>query len=389
MLVLLALFWGGCQFNPFSRYTYQVPEQINDGLTVGSLEEVHLDPVVIEKAVRNIQQGQYKGIHSILIYKDDKLVFEEYFGGHKFQYGVPGDQGKLITWCADSLHRVMSVTKSITSLCIGIAVDQGLIKSVHQSIFNYLPEYKSLNTDGKGNITIEHLLTMTSGLQGNEWLVPYNNPQNDVMQVYFSEDPVTTILSKPLQYQPGTIFQYYGGSNFLLGEILKHAAQMDMDTFAEKYLFEPLHISSHTWLQLNKGVIDGAGGLLITPRDMVKIGAAFLNQGLWNGKRIVSEAWVNQSETPYPGNRWVNNWDDHWGLKGYGYSWWTHTFVKSSKRIEMAYAAGWGGQYIMVIPALNTVVVFTGGNYGSYRPPFDMLKKYIIPAFMEQKKVQS
>lgn len=381
IISMLSLFWIGCQFNPFGRDTYQVPEQINDGLTVGSLEEVHLDPVLIEKAMRDIRRGKYKGVHSILIYKDDKLVFEEYLRGHKFKYDAPGHRGKQVTWSADSLHRVMSVTKSITSLCIGIAVDKGLIQSVHQSIFDYLPEYRYLDTDGKKQITIEHLLTMTSGLKGNEWLIPYSNPQNDVMQVYFSEDPVTTILSKPLQYQPGIVFQYYGGSNFLLGEILKNAAQMDMDTFAGKYLFKPLGISPHIWLQLNRGVIDGAGGLLITPRDMVKIGATFLNKGIWNGKRIVSEDWVNQSTTPLPGNRWMNNWDDHWGMKGYGYSWWTHTFVKSGKRIQMAYAAGWGGQYIMVIPKLNAVVVFTGGNYTSYRSSFEILKKYILPAF--------
>jgi len=77
----------------------------------------------------------------------------------------------------------------------------------------------------------------------------------------------------------------------------------------------------------------------------------------------------------------MNNWDDHWGMKGYSYSWWTHTFSKSGKRINMYYAAGWGGQYIMVIPELNTVVVFTGGNFTSFRPPFEILKKYILPAF--------
>ncbi len=380
IILMLSLFWIGCQSNPFNQYKYRPPEDINDGLTVGSLTEVSIDPVFIEQAVESILRGRYKEVHSILIFKDNKLVFEEYFKGHQFKYDGMNHHGKLITWNRDSLHRVMSVTKSITSICIGIAVDKGLIQSVHQSIFDYLPEYRHLNTDEKDKITIEHLLTMTSGLQGNEWLVPYSNPKNDVMKVYFSEDPVTTILSKPLQYQPGTFFQYYGGSNFLLGEILKNAAQMDIDTFAGKYLFKPLGIASHTWLQLNRGVIDGAGGLLITPRDMMKIGITFLNKGVWNGKRIVSEDWVDKSAVPWPGNRWMNNWDDHWGMKGYGYSWWTHTFVISGKKMDMYYAAGWGGQYIMIIPELNSVVVFTGGNYTSFRPPFDILKKYILPA---------
>jgi len=78
----------------------------------------------------------------------------------------------------------------------------------------------------------------------------------------------------------------------------------------------------------------------------------------------------------------MNNWDDHWGMRGYGYSWWTHTFSRNGERVDMFYAAGWGGQYIMVIPALNTVVVFTGGNYTTPRPCFDILKKYILAAYI-------
>jgi CubicO group peptidase (beta-lactamase class C family) len=275
----------------------------------------------------------------------------------------------------------MSVTKSITSICVGIAIDNGFIKNVHQSIFDYLPEHQYLNTDGKDKITIEHLLTMTSGLKGNEWLVPYSNLKNDVIMTYQAEDPIAFILNKPLVYKPGEMFQYYGGSNFLLSKILENATKMNLDEFSGKYLFEPLSISPYYWEQLNRGLIDGAGGLKITPRDMVKIGATFLKKGTWNGKRIISEQWVNKSAVSFPGNSWMNNWDDHWGMKGYSYSWWTHTFTSSGKRVDMYYAAGWGGQYIMVIPDLNTVVVFTGGNYLTYRPSFEILKKYILPAF--------
>ncbi len=370
-----------CQCNPFRQYAYHPPEKINDGLEIGSLGEVNIDPALIEKAVESIYQGRYKEVHSMLIFKDGKLVFEEYFKGHQFKYDTTKHHGELVTWDRTRLHRVMSVTKSMTSACIGIAIDKGFIESVHQSIFDYLPEYRHLNTDGKDKMTIEHLLTMTSGLQGNEWLVPYSNSKNDVMMTYWAEDPIAFVLSKPPIYKPGENFQYYGGANFVLGEIIKNAAKMNLDEFSGKYLFEPLGITPYYWFQLNKGVVDGAGGLKITPRDMAKIGVTFLNKGVWNGKQIISEQWVEKSAASYPGNNWLNNWDDHWGMRGYSYSWWTHQFVKSGKRIPMFYAAGWGGQYIMVIPELNTVVVFTGGNYTSYRPPFEILKKYILPAF--------
>ena len=381
LISILSLLFASCNHGPSSQYAYRPPENINDGLAVGSLGEVNTDSALIVKAVNNIHQGIYKEIDSMLIYKDGKLVFEEYFKGHTFKYDSTSHHGELVAWDRTMLHHVMSVTKSITSACIGIAIDRGFIESVHQSVFDYLPEHQHLNTDGKDKITIEHLLTMSSGLQGNEWLVPYSNMKNDVIMTYQAEDPITYILSKPLIYEPGGSFQYYGGANIVLSEIVKNATKMNLDEFSVKYLFEPLGIAPYYWSQLNRGVIDGAGGLRITPRDMAKIGVTFLNKGVWNGKQIISEQWVDKSATSFPGNNWLNNWDDHWGLRGYSYSWWTHQFVKSGKRINMYYAAGWGGQYIMVIPELNTVVVFTGGNYTTYRPPFEILKKYILPAF--------
>jgi CubicO group peptidase (beta-lactamase class C family) len=371
----------GCQQNAAYKYTYESPENINDGFETGYLNEVNINPAMIERAVERIQQGRYEEVHAIIIVRENKLVFEEYFKGHKFRYDTTLHHGQLVTWDRTKLHRVMSVTKSITSACIGIAVDKGFIESVHQSIFDYLPQHQHLNKEGKDKITIKHLLTMTTGLDWNEWRLPYSHPQNDVIMMYTVADPVTFYLNKQLIDEPGTNFMYAGGSNIILGEILRHATQMNLDQFSGKYLFEPLGISPYHWIQYKNGMIDAAGSLHITPRDMAKIGVTFLNKGVWNGKRIISENWIDKSSTPNPGNLWLNNWDDHWGMRGYGYMWWTHTFVLSGERINMYYAGGWGGQFIMVIPDLNTVAVFTGGNYLAYRPPFEILKKYIIPAF--------
>jgi CubicO group peptidase (beta-lactamase class C family) len=381
LISILSLFIVSCKHDPSGQYTYRPPENINDGFEVGSLNEVNIDSVLIVNAVDSIYQGKYKEIHSMLIFKYNKLVFEEYFKGHKFKYDTTNHHGALVTWNQTMLHNVMSVTKSITSACIGLAIDNGFIESVYQSIFDYLPEHQHLNTDGKDKITIEFLLTMTSGLEWNEWALPYSNPKNDVIMMFLAEDPVTYVLNKPLIDEPGRNFKYAGGCNILLGEILKNASKMNIDEFSGKYLFDPLGITPYYWEQYPNGVIDAAGSIRIKPRDMVKIGVTFLNKGVWKGKRIISEQWVEKSATSFPGNSWMNDWDDHWGMRGYSYSWWTHLFTRSGKRISMFYAAGWGGQYIMVIPELNTVVVFTCGNYLSYRPPFEILKKYILPAF--------
>jgi CubicO group peptidase (beta-lactamase class C family) len=380
-ITILSQLFISCYQDTPGHYTYRPPENMNDGFDVGSLDEVNIDSVLIGNAVDGIYRDIYKEVHAMLIFKDDMLVIEEYFKGHQFKYDTTNHHGELVTWDKTMLHNVMSVTKSITSACIGIAIDKGFIESVHQSIFDYLPEHQHLNKDGKDKITIEHLLTMTSGLEWNEWALPYSNPKNDVIMVYFAEDPIAFVLNKALMDDPGTSFNYAGGSQILLGEIIKNATKMNIDEFSGKYLFEPLGIAPYYWAQYANGVIDAAGSIRIKPRDMAKIGVTFLNNGVWNGNRIISEQWVEKSATSFPGNNWMNDWDDHYGMKGYSYSWWIHTFVRNSKKINMYYAAGWGGQYIMVIPELNTVVVFTGGNYLSYRPPFEILKRYILPAF--------
>ncbi len=375
------LLLGGCDSDSSSQYVYSPPENIDDGLAVGTLDEVNIDLKPIEEAVNKIRRGQYTEVHAILLIKDDKLVFEEYFEGHKHQYDGENHHGDSVAWDMTMLHHVMSVTKSITGICIGIAVDKGYIESVDQSIFDYLPEHQQFKKDGKENITIEHLLTMTSGLAWNEWAIPYGDPNNDVIKMWYAEDPVTYALEKPLDGEPGKSFNYAGGNNILLGEILKNASGLNIDEFSGKYLFGPLGIDPYYWSQYRNGVIDAAGSVKIKPRDMAKIGLVFLHNGIWKGERIISEDWVEKSAASYKGNTWLNDKDDFHGLKGYSYSWWTHDFVRSGKKINVYYASGWGGQYIMVIPGLNTVAVFTGGNYITRRPAFEILKEYILSAY--------
>jgi len=382
LIATLSLLIISCKQDPSTLYTYQSPENINDGLEVGSLEEVNIDSALIEKSVNDINRGKYREVHSILIYKDGKLVLEEYFDGYKYKWDGPNYNGDWVIWTRSTEHVLQSVTKSITSICIGIAVDNGFIQSVNQSIFDYLPEYQHLNTDGKKKITIEHLLTMTSGLKWDEWGAPNNSLDNDAIGLWFhDEGPITFLLERPLINEPGTSFTYNGGGIDILGEILKNATNMDIDEFSRKYLFEPLGIDFFNWYnRFENGVIDAASGLKMIPRDMVKIGVTFLNNGVWNGKQIISEQWVEKSATTYPGNTRIKLPGEDSGRVGYSYSWWTKQYSNSGKKINMFWAGGWGGQRIMVFPELNSVVVFTGGNWTSNVQTFKILGKYIIPA---------
>jgi CubicO group peptidase (beta-lactamase class C family) len=381
IIAFLSLLIVSCTSEPTSQYTYQPPEQINDGLDAGTLEEVNIETDPIIKAVDRLLSGQYPEVHSMLIFKDNKLVFEEYFGGHRFKWDGPGHHGTWLQWNRTNPHNIMSDTKSLTSATIGIAVDQGYIESVDQSIFDYLPEHQHLNTDGKDQITIEHLLTMTSGLEWKEWGSSYTDLANDTFKLWVEcEDQIACILEKPLSEEPGTHFTYSGGNMVLLGEIIKNATGMTIEEFSGKHLFEPLGITPPVWEKYESGVIDGAGGIKITPRDMAKIGVTFLNGGVWDGEQIVSEQWIEKSATQFPGNSRINVPGEDSGRVGYAYTWWTKQYPNSGNEVNMYYAGGWGGQLIMVLPELDTVVVFTGGNYATKRHDFDIFEKYVLPA---------
>ncbi|GJM35889.1 MAG: serine hydrolase [Saprospiraceae bacterium] len=376
----LSLVLVSCKSGP-DRF-YHPPEHINDGLDVGSLAEVDIDSTLLKKALRRISRGKYNEVHSMLIFKDNKLVIEAYFPGYKYQWDAPDHHGEWVEWDKGMPHIIMSATKSITSTCIGIAIDKGFIESVHQSIFDYLPEHQNLNTNGKDKITIEHLLTMTSGLEWNEWDVLLSSLDNDLISLNFDcEDPIRCILEHPLVSAPGTSFTYSGGNMILLGEIIKHATNLPIDEFSREYLFEPLGIASSNWSErYENGVIYAGGGINITPRDMVKIGATFLNDGIFNEKRIVSNQWIEKCTTQYSNNINIDIPGHASGSHGYSYSWWLKSYPRPGNEIKMYSALGWGGQEIMVLPQLNTVVVFTGGNYTATVKVFDILEKYILPS---------
>ena len=382
LLFCLAILSTNCEKDFSQEFPYHPPALIRGSLQVGTLQEVHMDEDMVRKAVGRIRNGKYGEIHSMLIYKDNLLVFEDYFEGHQYQWDAPGHYGSYITWDMDTPHCIHSDTKSITSLCIGIAIDQGYIENVHQSIFDYLPDYQNFRTTEKEKITIEHLLTMTSGFEWDEWGVSLSSIKNDQIGIWFWEEgPMDYILSRNLVAEPGTRFNYSGGDIQILVEILKNATGMTLDEFSGTYLFGPMGIESDDWwLIFPTGEIQGAGGLKLIPRDMVKIGAMMMNNGVWDGTRIVSEEWVSKCNSSYAGNRGIKVPGEDLGKVGYGYTWWTKRTRYNGQDIEMFFALGWGGQKIMVLPELDMVVVFTGANYNAKVHQSEILERFILPA---------
>ncbi|MGI9546526.1 MAG: serine hydrolase domain-containing protein [Flavobacteriaceae bacterium] len=378
LLLGISILSIGCRNNASGQYKYTTPAHLNDGFTTGSLHQTTLDTALIFKAIKKIKSAKYKEVHSMLIFKDQKLVLEEYFAGHDFNWEQPKFWGDVVQWDRNRLHVIMSDTKSITSALIGIAIESGFIKSVQESIFTYLPDYQQYENQGREAITIEHLLTMTSGLEGNEWTSSYRNLENPIVRLWLCDDAIACILENRMVAKPGTYFSYWGGNQILLGEILKNASGMNVHDFARKYLFEPLGIENFEWGQINDGPYEAAGGLKLNSRAMAKMGITFLNNGRWEEKQIVPESWVDKSSKSYKGNLQIKVPGENSWRHGYSYSWWTKSFEEAG--INMFFAGGWGGQNIMVIPEANMVVVFTGGNYTKIPPPKKIMDKYIIPA---------
>jgi len=218
------------------------------------------------------------------------------------------------------------------------------------------------------------MLTMSSGLEWNEWDVSVSQSNHDIVRFNQSRDPVYYLLSKPVVTEPGTAFYYNGGGVDLLGEIVKKASGESVIFFSSNYLFGPLGVSNYNWPTLfPSGITACHGDVYITPRDMAKFGSLYLNNGTWKGTRIISEEWINSSIQDHisPGVTWA---------VGYGYLWWLKIFYSNGRIYNSFNAEGWGGQQIVVIPSENMVVVFTGANYVINPPCDEIMSNHILQA---------
>ncbi|NIQ37033.1 MAG: serine hydrolase [Proteobacteria bacterium] len=341
------------------EYAYQMPEKTDDGWETSSLSKEGIDPEKVNELISNILDGNFPHIHSVLLIKNGKLVLEEYFYGYD----------------RDAKHQMHSVTKSITSILVGMAVDRKMIPSVDKKVYEFFPEYKGTSWIGqKYEIDLRDVLTMTAGLDWDETTYSLSDSRNSLVEMFQSNNWIEYVLDRKVIEPPGERFIYNGGLTLFLAEIVRKASGLYADKFAEQNLFSPLGISDYHWLKHPDGTINSFGGLSLRPRDMAKIGHLFLNEGEWKGRQIVSQKWINESSR----ERIATG-----GGYGYGYQWWRGKAVISNQVIEAFWAWGRGGQFIFVFPSLDLVAVFTSEPYanpeGESRP-FVMLTKYIIPA---------
>ncbi|RKD90456.1 serine hydrolase domain-containing protein [Mangrovibacterium diazotrophicum] len=381
-LLVFLFFLDACQSSSSGQYVYSPPAATEADLPVASLTDVNMDISPIEKAVERIEKGKYGEVHSLLISKNGKLVLEGYFNGHDYQWDAPDHYGELVQWTPGRTHFVHSVSKSIISLCIGIAIDKGFIRDVQQSVFDYMPEYEYLNTGDKHYINIEHLLSCTGGLQWAEWNAPLSSRENDQVNIWFHpKGPIDYYLQRPFVAVPGTLFNYSGGGIEVLGKILENASGMSVQAFSDEYLFGPLGLKEAEWnIIYPTGEYHVAAGLKLRPRDMLKIGMMMLQNGKWNDQQIVSPEWISKSSTSFLPDMSINVPGEDLRDMGYGYTWWTKDETNNGQAVHWFSANGWGGQKIVVLPEFETVIVLTGANYTSKVKEYRIISDYLYKA---------
>jgi len=300
----------------------------DDEWTATMPEEQGMSSAVLDEMMQFIEDSEAP-IQGLVITRNGYIVKEQYWN-----YNTE-----------NSTHHIFSCTKSFTGTLIGIAIKEGFIDNVSHRVLDFFPEMTIENMDSrKGNMTLEHVLTMTTGLDWNEWNISYTHPDNMYNQMFGSGNPIQFFLDLPTVYDPGTHWMYTTGASHLLSAIIQQVTNMTTRDFAEEYLFEPLNMTIGGWNIDPQGINNGGTQLYVTPRTMAKLGLLYLNNGTWDGREILTEEYVTQATTSQ-----IYAQPDF----DYGYQWWIDTTR------DIYSARGSEGQYIFVAPEANVVISIT------------------------------
>ena len=313
-----------------------------DGWRVSSPGEQGMDATLLDQVLEAIE-NQHLNIDGLVVVRNGYIVLEKYYPPYK----------------QDTLHEMYSVTKSVISALVGIAIEEGYLHSVDDLVMDYFPGRQFEIQDArKQSITLEHLLTMSAGL---EW---------DFDEMVSSRDWVQYTLDQPMYFDPGEEFFYSSGNAHVLSAIIQDVSGLDTRDFAGQVLLDPLGIQQYRWQVDVNGIPKGGWGMSMTPRDMAKLGYLYLHQGMWDDQQIIPTAWIKASterhiQVPDP----LEPWDLYMG-----YMWWLHE--------DGLYAAqGMKGQFIYVIPQSDLVVVITSDIPDEkYAQPQLLIRDYIIPS---------
>jgi CubicO group peptidase (beta-lactamase class C family) len=306
---------------PYSGFT---PVELNDGWTISSPAKENMDSLMLDEAFRYFyKEDRFLLGRSMTIIRNGKIVAEAY----------SRDRNDI-----HQIQNIKSATKSFTGILACIALQNGILDSVNQRFSDIYPEYFENHQDEK-EITIDQALTMRTGL--------VRDNKNDGYNFFMTKNTVEFALSSQRKYSPGTTFYYTDVNPQLVSYAIQRKYGKPLSEFAKEYLFDPLNIDEWFWQAGRDGVSYGASNLNLKPRDMAKFGQLLLQKGKWGNKQIIDSAWINKATSV------------HVNLQGwaYGYYIWLNPVDK------VFWAAGHGGQTIMVAPDLNLVAVVTAWPY--------------------------
>src|SRR5687767_12175837 len=385
MLKFIGCFFSLILFTPFvapqvpSRAPYQIPTARSDGWQIARADSVGVDAIRLAELTQSMRAWPELGVHAILIERNGRLIYEEYFDGFDERWGQSLGRVKMT---AESKHDLRSITKSVISALVGIANHEGVIPSLDEPLVKWFPEYPELDTPDRRRVTLAHVLSMTSGFEWNED-IPYTDPRNDEIQMTRHEKPLLFALSRKFVVAPGSDFNYNGGLTQVMAAVLVRATKLSLQDYARTKLFEPLGITDVEWVGELAGMPAAASGLRLRARDLAKFGSLYLHGGKWNGKQVIPSDWVERSTRRHfrfrPGTG-----SNAGAQMGYAYFWWYGCYPSGAGMIEARTAIGNGQQRIFVLPGLDMVVTIFAGRYNDFRAGGTLgtriLREHILPA---------
>jgi CubicO group peptidase (beta-lactamase class C family) len=297
----------------------------------------------IKDELLNIVDDKYPSIRGLLLIKEGEILFEKYRNGFD----------------KNSFHEIHSVTKNFISALIGILISKKKLFSVDEKVSKIFPEFLEYNSsEFAKDLKVKHLLTMTSGFDWNDdnyncWLR--------------SKDRIKSALSEKFINKPGEKFSYDNRSTYLLSGIIDKFYPKKSIEFANNELFKPLGIKNVKWETDSNKILNGGTGLLLSSREIAKLGFLYMNDGDWEGKNIIDKNWIEESVTIK--EKYTNFKDE-----SYGYLWW----IKDIDNYKCYFARGYGGQLLYVIPELDVIFVITSSAYSIHPEYFSIISDFIL-----------
>ena len=378
----------------------QAPKSSN-GWPAATLESQQLDPAPIRDIVSKAQAGTFGNSDRLVVIRNGKLLLDEHFARdyRELSRGKSSPIGCGIDVCKDSsqtnqynyfsptfhpywqgtqAHTLQSVTKSVTATVIGVAMQRGEIKSVQAPLLSFFSKYNLSKVDARlRKATLADLLTMRSGIEWHETDRPLDST-NTTLQLEQSKDWIQFTLDQPMDSDPGAKWVYNSGGSALMAEVIRSSTGKHVDEYARQYLFGPLGIRSFHWKRTPTGHPDTEGGLYLDPLDLAKIGQLFMDDGVWQGKRLLPAGWAKEAA-----GRIVDHINPSAPQSpGYGYQWWRY----DRRNTEIWAGNGFGGQFLLVLPEYKLIAVTNNWNVFGVPPQMGILNP-LIEAVLDAAKV--